>query len=89
MQQSFSTTHLISVLRNTLQRLEETGTFDHEDPASVHLKRRLVLAIAELEIQADKTPGAEMQAPIFLLRMRKPLPPNREPAFEVCSKEGS
>jgi hypothetical protein len=86
-QSSTTTPDVISVLRNTFRRLEESGAFEQDDPASIHLRRRLVLAIAELETQTGKEPSAKVEKPVVLLRMRKPIPPNENPELELCSKE--
>jgi hypothetical protein len=59
MDHPFTTGHIVSILRNTLRRLEQSGAFSREEPALIHLKRRLLLAIAELEVQ--KTSPAHAQ----------------------------
>ena len=87
MQHPITTAHIVSVLRKTLRRLEQTDSFRHDDPALIHLKRQLVLAIAELEIQKDLKIAVEPTEPVHLVRVRKPSEPDGSPVLELCSKE--
>ena len=66
-----TTGQIVTILRNTLQQLERNGTFRSEDPALIHLKRQLVLAIAELEMRKDVRSSAERERPVVVLRARK------------------
>jgi hypothetical protein len=45
-----STGGIVDILRNTLQRLEETKDFRQDDSAVMELKRHIVRSIAELEV---------------------------------------
>ena len=72
--------NISDVLRETLRRLEQNGTFDSNDPALIHLKRQLVLAIAELETKKDFDSSAER--PVIVLRVRKSRPVSRKSNLE-------
>lgn len=80
MQYSPITGHIVCVLRNTLTRLEEGGTFDQHDPAFIHLKRQLVLAIAELEVQKNSKSSDIRQESVVVLRVRRQVQPERNAA---------
>lgn len=86
MPQQFKTGHIVSVLRKTLRRLEEDGSFRRDDPAFIHLKRQLVLAIAELEAQKSSL-SERLEKPVIVLRIRKPGQSRRAPKLELCSQE--
>jgi hypothetical protein len=82
-----TTVQIAIVLRNTLRRLEQTGTFRSNDPALIHLKRQLILSIAELEMRKDFRLSSEREEPIILLRVRKAAAAKRESELELCAKE--
>lgn len=84
MQNSDTIGHIVSVLRNTILRLEHSG-FDQNDPAFIHLKRQLLLGIAELETRKTRKLGTGLEKPIFVLRIRKPSQPDPKPELELCS----
>jgi len=67
--------------------LEQNDSFRHDDPAFIHLKRQLVLAIAELEIQKDLKISVEPTEPVHLVRVRKSAEPDSSPVLELCPKE--
>jgi hypothetical protein len=85
MQPSPTTRHIAHVLRNTLRRLEQDGAFRHSDPAFIHLKRRLVLAIAELEMQRSLYPDHDK--PVVVLRVRRRPQPDSESEAGLCLTE--
>jgi hypothetical protein len=85
MQNPFNTADIVSVLRNTLRRLEQSGAFKQDDAALIHLKRQIVLAIAELEMQKDLKCALEPTKPVVLIRVRKPAAPDCSPVLELCS----
>jgi hypothetical protein len=87
MAHSYTMGQVAGILRNTLQRMEDCGTFQNDDPALIHLKRRLVLAIAELEVKKLLGPKIPFETPVTLLRIRRPSPPDREPDLEFSSQE--
>ena len=78
---------IVSILRKTLQRMEQAGTFKDNDPALIHLKRKLILAIAELEVQKDRASSTTLERPVFVLRIQKPDQPSRSRQLEYCSAE--
>jgi len=88
MQRLYSTGHVVNILQNTLRRLEQKGSFDRDDPAFIHLRRRLILAIAELEEQRDREPPADRDAdveePITLLRLCRRGQPQCRTHVELC-----
>jgi hypothetical protein len=53
----------------------------------IHLKRQLILSIAELEMQKNLQFSREHEKPIVVLRMRKPIPPQHASVLELCSSE--
>jgi hypothetical protein len=79
--------HIVCVLRNTLRRLEQSGALERNDPALIHLKRRLVLAIAEIEWKKDLKHCAELEEPIFVLRIRNSIQPRQITERELCSRD--
>jgi hypothetical protein len=94
MEHLFTTAHIVNVLRNTLRRLEEGGAFTREDPALIHLKRRLILAIAELEVQKTRPavsgrekPASRRTRPTLVLRLREPEQADPAPELEMCFRE--
>jgi hypothetical protein len=85
-----ATGYIINVLRNTLRRLEEGGAFTREDPALIHLKRRLILAIAELEVQKNQSAASDRAncvGPALFLRVRESNPASRASELELCYRE--
>ena len=87
MQHSFSLGDIVSILRNTLERLEQWEAFDKNDPAFIHLKRRLILAIAELEIEKGSELTDGINEPVVVLRVRTSSQPKRKSRPEFCPLE--
>jgi hypothetical protein len=87
MQDTFTTGHAVTILRNTLRRLEQSGAFDQDDPAFIHLKRRMILAIAELEMSKNLKSSVSFEEPIVVLCVRGFHQPKRSSQPEVVSQE--
>jgi len=64
------TANVIDILRNTLQRLEESTNPAPDDPAVHELKRHIVRSIAELEVIRDTHADLNSETSNPVLRAR-------------------
>jgi hypothetical protein len=62
---------VVSIVRNTLERLEQNGTSEQNGSALLDLKRQLILAVAECEMQRTSESSEGLDKPVLVLRVSR------------------